>query len=200
MDFNLSLLDGIIPESVINELPEVIEKFEIDSVLKLTHFLAQASHESAGFTAVRENLNYSADGLKRVFGRYFPDDLSEEYARQPEKIASRVYANRMGNGDEYTHDGYTYRGRGYLQCTGKDNYQLLSEDFNVDFISNPDLVASDYPLATAAWFFTKNGLWKICEQGSTNDVVTRLTKRINGGTIGLDDRIERFHKFYELLA
>ena len=200
MDFNLDVLIDTVPESVINELPSVIEKFEIDSVLKLSHFLAQASHESAGFTAVRENLNYSADGLRRVFPKFFPDNLAESYARQPQRIASRVYADRMGNGDEESGDGYTYRGRGYLQCTGKDNYQQFSDDFNIDAVNEPDLLASDYPLLSAGWFFTKNGIWKICDQGSGVDVITKVTKRVNGGTIGLDDRIERFNTFYGLLS
>jgi len=200
MDFNIEALDGIVPDSVIKELPGVIEKFEIDSVLKLSHFLGQAAHESSNFTAVKENLNYSAEGLKRVFPTYFPDDLADSYARQPQKIGSRVYANRMGNGDEESGDGYTYRGHGYIQITGKDNFQSISDDFNIDFVSDPDLLATDYPLSSAAWFFTKNGIWKICDQGAGDDIVTKITKRVNGGINGLDSRIKFFNQFYSLLS
>ena len=193
-------LKGHIPDSVLSQLSTVISKFELNTPLRLAHFLAQCGHESGGFKLVQENLNYSAQGLQGVFGKYFPGNLEESYARQPQKIASRVYANRMGNGDEASGDGYKFRGRGYIQLTGKDNYKAFSASINEDCVANPDLVATKYPLASAAWFFHKNGLHKIADGGATDAVVTSVTKRVNGGTIGLPDRIKHFKEYYSLLA
>lgn len=196
----LDALKGHIPESIINQLPEVISKFNINTRLRLAHFLSQCSHESGGFKVFQENLNYSADGLKKIFPKYFPGNLSESYARNPEKIASKVYGGRMGNGDELTKEGFKFRGRGALQTTGKENYKRLGDFLGVNLIEHPDLVATKYPLASAAFFFESNRLWPICDKGSTSDVVTQLTKRINGGVIGLSKRIDEFNHFYELLS
>lgn len=196
----LEKLKGHVPDSVIVQIPEVAEKFKINTPLRLAHFLAQCSHESGGFKVFQENLNYSADGLKKIFPKYFPGNLSESYARNPEKIASKVYGGRMGNGPESTKEGYKFRGRGALQTTGKENYKRLGDFLGVDLISNPDLVATKYSLASAAFFFESNKLWTICDKGSTSDVVTQLTKRINGGTIGLDHRLSEFTKFNKLLS
>ncbi len=193
-------LKGHIPDSVLSQLPTVMTKFELNSPLRLAHFLAQCGHESGGFKLVQENLNYSAQGLQGVFGKYFPGNLEESYARQPQKIASRVYANRMGNGDEASQEGWKFRGRGYIQLTGKDNYKAFSASINEDCVANPDLVATKYPLASAAWFFHKNGIHKIADGGATDAVVTSVTKRVNGGTIGLPDRIKHFKEYYSLLA
>jgi putative chitinase len=197
---DLSKLKGHIPESVISQIPEVMEKFGITTPLRLSHFLAQCSHESGGFKAVQENLNYSADGLKKIFPKYFPGNLAESYARNPEKIASKVYGGRMGNGDETTKEGFKFRGRGYLQTTGKNNYAQFSKFIGEDFITNPDLVATKYPLASAAFFFDVNKLWSICDRGADEVTVTALTKRINGGTIGLSHRLSEFKKFHQLLS
>jgi putative chitinase len=199
-DMNLQNLRGHIPDSVIAQIPDTMAKFEINTPLRLAHFLAQCGHESGGFKATQENLNYSADGLKKIFPKYFPQNLSESYARQPEKIASRVYGGRMGNGGEETKEGYKFRGRGYLQTTGKENYTKFTKFIGEDCVTNPDLVSTKYPLASAAFFFVSNKLWTICDKGSTTDVVTQLTKRINGGTIGLSDRIKHFNEFYKLLS
>ena len=196
---NIYKLKGQIPDSVYSQIEETCQKFNITTNLRLAHFLAQCAHESGSFKAVSENLNYSVDGLKNIFGKYFPGDLANSYARNPEKIASRVYGGRMGNGDESTKEGWKFRGRGYLQCTGKSNYELLSKEIGVDLISNPDLVATDYPLYSAAWFFKKNKLWEICDRGDSNEVIISLTKRINGGTNGITDRINKFKKYYNLL-
>ncbi len=193
-------LKGHIPDSVLSQLPTVMTKFELNTPLRLAHFLAQCGHESGGFKLVQENLNYSAQGLQNIFGKYFPGNLEESYARQPQKIASRVYANRMGNGDEASGEGYKFRGRGYIQLTGKDNYKSFSASINEDCVANPDLVATKYPLASAAWFFHKNGIHKIADGGATDAVVTSVTKRVNGGTIGLPDRIKHFKEYYSLLA
>jgi putative chitinase len=167
--------------------------------LRLAHFLSQCGHESGGFKAVSENLNYSADGLKRTFGKYFPGNLAESYAKQPEKIASRVYANRMSNGDEASKEGYKFRGRGYIQLTGKGNYTSFTKFIGEDCVANPDLVATKYPLASAAFFFDSNKLWSICDKGADDATVTAVTKRVNGGTIGLADRIKHFKEYYNLL-
>jgi putative chitinase len=196
----LEKLKGHIPDSVIAQIPETAEKFQINTPLRLSHFLSQCSHESAGFKVFQENLNYSASGLKNIFSKYFPGNLNESYARQPQKIASRVYGGRMGNGVESTGEGYKFRGRGALQTTGKENYKKLGNFLGVDLIDNPDLVATKYQLSSAAFFFESNKLWSICDKGATSDVVTQLTKRINGGTIGLTDRIKHFNEFYKLLS
>ena len=196
---NLEKLKGHIPDAVIAQIPETAAKFNITNNLRLAHFLSQCGHESGGFKAVSENLNYSADGLKKIFGKYFPGNLNESYARQPEKIAARVYASRMGNGDEASKEGFKFRGRGYIQLTGKANYTNFTKFIGEDCISNPDLVATKYPLASAAFFFDSNKLWAICDKGADDATVTAVTKRVNGGTIGLADRIKHFKEYYNLL-
>jgi putative chitinase len=193
-------LRGHIPDSVIAQIPDTAAKFNITNNLRLAHFLAQCGHESGGFKAVSENVNYSADGLKKIFPKYFPGNLSESYARNPEKIASRVYASRMGNGDESTKEGFKFRGRGFLQTTGKNNYTQFSKFIGEDCVSNPDLVATKYPLASAAFFFDSNKLWAICDKGADNATITAVTKRVNGATIGLADRIKHFNEYYKLLS
>ena len=197
--FKLANLKGHIPDSVIAQIPDTAAKFNITNTLRLAHFLAQCGHESGGFKAVSENLNYSADGLKKIFGKYFPGNLNESYARQPEKIANRVYSSRMGNGDESSGEGFKFRGRGYIQLTGKSNYSSFDKMVEEDIIANPDLVATKYPLMSAAFFFNNNGLWSICDKGADDATVTAVTKRVNGGTIGLADRIKHFKEYYNLL-
>ena len=196
---NIEKLKGHIPEAVLVQIPETAKKFNITNNLRLAHFLAQCGHESGNFKAVSENLNYSADGLKKIFGKYFPGNLNESYARQPEKIAARVYASRMGNGDEASKEGFKFRGRGYIQLTGKNNYTNFSKFIGEDCVANPDLVATKYPLASAAFFFDSNKLWSICDKGADDVTVTAVTKRVNGGTIGLPDRIKHFKEYYNLL-
>ena len=196
---NIEKLKGHIPDVVIAQIPETAKKFNITTNLRLAHFLSQCGHESGGFKAVSENLNYSADGLKKVFGKYFPGNLAESYAKQPEKIASRVYANRMSNGDEASKEGYKFRGRGYIQLTGKGNYTSFTKFIGEDCVANPDLVATKYPLASAAFFFDSNKLWSICDKGADDATVTSVTKRVNGGTLGLSDRIKHFKEYYNLL-
>jgi putative chitinase len=196
---NLEKLKGHIPDAVITQIPETAKKFNITNNLRLAHFLSQCGHESGNFKAVSENLNYSADGLKKIFGKYFPGNLNESYARQPEKIAARVYASRMGNGDEASKEGFKFRGRGFIQLTGKANYTNFTKFIGEDCIANPDLVATKYPLASAAFFFDSNKLWSICDKGADDATVTAVTKRVNGGTIGLADRIKHFKEYYNLL-
>jgi putative chitinase len=194
----LEKLKGHIPDSVISQIPDTAAKFGINTPLKLAHFLAQCGHESGNFKVVQENLNYSVDGLKKIFPRYFKDVLAENYARNPEKIANRVYGGRMGNGVESTGEGYKFRGRGYIQLTGKDNYTAFGKAINEDIASNPDLVATKYPLLSAAWFFHKNCLGKCTD--ASEAAVTSVTRCVNGGTIGLADRIKHFKEFYSLLS
>lgn len=196
---NLDKLKGHIPDAVISQLPDTMAKYNITTPLRLAHFLAQCGHESAGFKAVNENLNYSVDGLKRIFSKYFPGTLAEGYARQPEKIASKVYGNRMGNGNEASKEGWKYRGRGYIQLTGKDNYKAFDATVDDDILNNPDLVATKYPLMSAAWFFERGKIWAVCDKGSDKSTVTSVTMKVNGGTIGLEDRIKHFNEYYNLL-
>jgi putative chitinase len=198
MDINK--LKGHVPDAVIAQLPDTMTKFELNTPLRLAHFLAQAGHESGGFKAVNENLNYGSKGLLSIFKKYFPStEKALAYERKPEKIANLVYGGRMGNGVEATGEGYKFRGRGYIQLTGKDNYKAFDAVVTENILETPDLVATKYPLLSAAWFFHKNGLHKIADQGATDAVVTSVTKRVNGGTIGLADRIKHFKEYYTLL-
>ena len=165
---------------------------------RAAHFFAQTGHETGDFKVYNENLNYSAQGLQGIFGKYFPGNLEESYARQPEKIANRVYASRMGNGDEKSGDGWKFRGRGAIQLTGKDNYTQFSKHLNKpEILTNPDLVATEYSFESALFFFEKNKLWSICDQGVNDAAILALTKRVNGGTHGLADRQAKTKKFYE---
>ena len=197
--FKLESLKGHVPDSVIAQIPDTAAKFNITTPLRLAHFLSQCGHESGSFKAVSENLNYSADGLVKIFGKYFNSTTAAGYARNPEKIASKVYASRMGNGDEASREGFKFRGRGYIQLTGKSNYTKFGKFIGEDIVTNPDLVATKYPLASAAFFFDSNMLWSICDRGSDDATVTAVTKRVNGGTNGLEDRIKHFKEFYNLL-
>jgi putative chitinase len=200
INMNLEKLKGHIPDSVIAQIPSIQTKFEINTPLRLAHFLAQCGHESGGFKVLRENLNYGAKGLRSIFGKYFPTDaLALAYERKPEKIANKVYANRMLNGDETSGDGYKFCGRGFIQLTGKENYTNFGKAIGVDLTATPDLVATQYPLLSAAWFFHKNGLHKLADAGATEAAVTSVTKRVNGGVIGLADRIKHFNEYYSLL-
>ena len=198
---NLNKLKGHIPDAVINQLPDTIAKFDLNTPLRLSHFLAQCGHESGGFRLVKENLNYSAKGLMGIFKKYFPNEaIANQYARNPQKIANKVYGGRMGNGAEASGEGWKYHGRGYIQLTGKDNYTAFTKAIGEDCVANPDLVGTKYPLASAAWFFTKNNLHKLADGGATDAVVTQITKRVNGGTIGLADRIKHFKEYHALLS
>ena len=198
--FKLDKLKGHIPDAVLVQIPDTAAKFNITNPLRLAHFLAQCGHESGGWKATSENLNYSSKGLMGIFKKYFPTlALAEQYARKPIAIASRVYGGRMGNGAEATQDGFKFRGRGYIQLTGKDNYSAFDKFVPEEILANPDLVATKYPLMSAAWFFNKNGLWSICDKGADQGTVTAVTKRVNGGTIGLPDRIKHFNEYYNLL-
>ena len=197
---DISKLKGHVPDAVIAQIPEVMDKFQINTPLRLCHFLAQCGHESGNFKAVNENLNYGAKGLRGIFPKYFPTDaLAAEYERKPEKIANKIYGGRMGNGPEATGEGYKYRGRGYIQLTGKDNYGAFDKVVPETILEPPALVATKYPLLSAAWFWNSRGLNALSDKGATDAAVTAITKKVNGGTIGLADRIKHFKEFYELV-
>lgn len=161
---------------------------------RAAHFFGQCAHETGGFRVFEENLNYSEAGLLKIFPKYFNKDTAKKYAKNPKMIANRVYANRMGNGDESSGEGWTYRGRGALQLTGKENYT----DFSTQARLNPDLVETELAFESALFFFERNKLWAICDKGVNNDTILTLTKRINGGVNGLAERKELTHSFYAM--
>jgi putative chitinase len=189
-----------LPKQVIDELPSVIDTFKITSPQVLAHFLAQCAHESGNFRYTRENLNYSADALLKTFPKYFSKDTAQSVERKPELIANIVYSNRMGNGDKQSGDGWKYRGRGYIQLTGKSNYVAFGKYISVDLLNNPDLVASKYPLLSAAWYFEIRRLWDIAKSEDLENTVKLLTLRINGGFNGLQDRIAKTKTFISILC
>ena len=161
---------------------------------RAAHFFGQCAHETGGFRVFEENLNYSEAGLLKIFPKYFNKDTAKKYAKNPKMIANRVYANRMGNGDESSGEGWTYRGRGALQLTGKENYT----DFSTQARLNPDLVETELAFESALFFFERNKLWAICDRGVNDDTILALTKRINGGVNGLAERKELTHSFYAM--
>jgi putative chitinase len=183
-------------ENLLNILPE----YDIDTPHRVAAFMAQCGHESGGFTIMQENLNYSAKGLRSIFGKYFPnDDIAKQYERKPEKIANRVYGNRMGNGPEESGEGWYFRGRGIVQITGKNNYTKCSQSLfesNV-LVENPDLLLeTEYAIHSACWFWSAARLNELADVG---DIKT-MTKRINGGFIGLEDRIKHYNHAIEILT
>jgi putative chitinase len=192
---------GTVPDGAFgpNTMRKAMEFFKLTPI-RAAHFFGQTAHETGGFKLFSENLNYSSQGLQRTFSKYFPGTLEQLYARNPEKIANRVYANRMGNGDEKSGDGWKYRGRGALQLTGKNNYEAFSKYLDKpEIMENPDLVVTHYAFESAMFFFDKNKLWSICDQGITDKAITSLTRRINGGTHGLQDRLDRTKLYYKFI-
>lgn len=165
-------------------LNQECQSAEINTPLRVAHFIAQVFYESGNLRWTQENLNYSATGLLTVFPKYFDARLAQMYQHKPQAIASRVYANRMGNGPESSGDGWRYRGRGLIQVTGKDNYRALGRWVNRDLINNPDLVATEYAAASATWYWTRNGLNTFADQ----DDLRQVTRRVNGGFNGLEQR------------
>lgn len=192
---NFSPLQGAVPSKVYDQVPDTCARFDLNSGLRLAHFLAQVSHESMSFRVVSENLNYSQQGLLITFGKHFTVEEAKAYARQPERIANRVYCNRMGNGDEASGDGWKFRGRGYIQLTGRANYMAFDNVVPESVMSSPNYVAAKYPLLSAGWFWSTNGLNKLADA----DDIRSVTKRINGGYNGLEDRTNKFHYYYNLL-
>jgi putative chitinase len=199
-----------LPENVINELPILINKFKINTEIRLAHLLGQCSHESGNFTKTIENLNYSADGLARTWGNRYaidpkakvkvPNALAKSLHRKPVLIASTTYANRMGNGDVESLEGWKFRGSGYLQTTGKDNFKLLSEYVGEDLVKCPELVRTKYALSSAGFYFKVNHLLSICDKGVDDAIIKTLTFRINGGYTGLKHRTSETKKFYNIIV
>ena len=190
-----SKLTKHLPEHVYVQILDVVIKYKINTPLRLAHFLAQCHHESARFNVVEENLNYSAEGLRRTFKKYFTLEQANEYAHNKVKIASRVYANRMGNGDEESQEGWLYRGRGYIQLTGKDNYAAFNDQVPEDILKNPDLVATQYPMLSAAWFWDHNNINDLCD----NETIEDVTRKVNGGLNGIVDRSRLFYDYLDIL-
>ena len=190
-----------IPDLVMYSLNKISSEYAINSCLRAAHLLSQSAHESANFKITEENLNYSKERLMAVFPHYFSDlETAAKYAYNPEKLGNYVYANRMGNGAATTGDGYRYRGRGYLQLTGITNYRSFNRFVAYNNVVNqPDLVATDYPLTSAAWFFNCSGIWPICDKGATPATVEAVTRRVNGGINGLQDRIKLFNTIFSSL-
>lgn len=188
-----------LPKNVYEYLINSKNISNITNKSRLAHFLSQVAHESGNFKLVYENLRYSAAGLLKIFPKYFPtQELANKYAMQPQMIGNKVYANRMGNGNEASGEGYLFRGRGYLQLTGKANYELLSQYVGENLVNNPDLVATKYPMDSALWFFDRNKLWELCDI-STPESVAAVTRRVNGGFNGLADRQAKFKSFMSWL-
>jgi putative chitinase len=186
------------PTEWYNALQEVLPLNNINTKNREICFLAQCGHESGEFNILRENFNYSADGLLKIFPKYFTAEQAKQYARQPEKIANKVYANRMGNGDEASGDGFKYRGIGLIQLTGKDNITRCSMDIFKDdrLVVNPEILAdSIYSIIAACWFWNKNNLNILADKLD----MTALTKKINGGTIGLQERIKLLAKIQSIV-
>ena len=195
---DITKLQGSIPDMIYQQLGAIPE---IDGPLRMSNFLGQCKLESAGFTKFTENLNYSGEALWSLFSKHFTDQAeAETYARQPEKIANRIYANRMGNGDEASGDGWLHRGQGAIQITGADNQGAFFKSIGLPEDSDPQLIATTYILTSAAWFFTTHGLWAICDKGVDLATVTILTHSINGGDNGLPLRLQYTQEFYNILV
>jgi len=203
MNLTLDQLKQIVPKNPYIDywhraLAQLLPDYDITTPQRMAAFLAQCAHESGGFTAIKENLNYRAVTLRKVFPKYFPsDELAQQYANKPQMIANKVYANRMGNGDEASGDGYRYCGRGLIQLTGRDNYFWFASSLEI----TPE-AASEYmetfegAAQSACWFWETNNLNQWADK---SDILT-LTKRINGGTIGLEDRIKHYEHAKHVLG
>ena len=183
---------------IITKYEAIFDKYEINTPLRQAMFLAQCSHESAGFKCVVENLNYSSDGLLKVFKKYFNEEQAQRYARKPHAIANRVYANRMGNGDEASGDGFKYRGRGYIQLTGKNNYTAFAKHLNRELDSEflEYCESEEGALVSACYFWQRENLNDLADKGE----IKECTKKINGGYNGLEDRIKKYEAFKKLLG
>jgi putative chitinase len=187
-----------VPKLVIDRFLEIQERFSINTDLRIAHFFAQTAHESANFTTTKENFNYSASRLLKVFPRHFNKDTAKLYARDYIAIANKVYANRFGNTE--LGDGWKYRGRGYIMTTFKANYAELDKLVPEDLLENPELVAGRYAMLSAGYFWHSRKLNVLADKGPDIATITRITNKINGGIIGLDDRIAKFNEFYDLLT
>lgn len=189
-----------LPKKVLDELPSVIKYYQIDTPLRMSHFLSQCHHESGGFKSTTENMKYSAARLLQVFPKHFKSlDDTKGYAMHPERIGNKVYANRLGNGDELSGDGYKYRGRGYIQLTGRHNYKIIDSYLDENIIDNPDLIATKYPLFSAAWYWQSRKLNSTADKGATMEICEQVTRNINGGKLGLQSRYKLLVYYYQML-
>lgn len=193
--FTLKQLEEIVPgnahtEAWYDALIQILPEYEINTPERIAAFLAQCVHESGGFKAIKENLNYKAASLRKVFPKYFPnDELAAQYAHNQEAIANRVYGNRMGNGDEHSGDGYTYCGRGLIQLTGHDNYKAFADSLSMTMEETVEFLQTfEGCVQSACWFWESNSLNTLADAGD----IKAMTKRINGGYIGLEDRIKHY--------
>lgn len=204
---NIQKLKGHIPQTVLDQLPDTITKFNINTTLRLSHFLSQCAHESSNFRITKENLNYSAPGLLKTFPTHFTVVQAKNCEHNPEKVGNQAYASRNGNGDVQSGDGYRYCGRGYIQLTGKINYKAFDKLVEEDILALPGLVGSKYPLMSAGFFFNNNNLWSVCDsplvdkggKDLAEKAVAAVTKRVNGGLNGFPERLKYFKLFYNLL-
>lgn len=208
---NLEKLKGHIPDSVIGQIPELITKYNINTPLRLSHFMAQCSHESSNFTIFAENLNYSsAQRIALIFKHdtdlnhdhiISPNELenAKKYVNNPQALANFVYANQNGNGNEASGDGWRFKGRGAIQTTGRTNYTEFDKDVTEDIIANPDLLLTKYRLLSAGFFWNKHKLNNIADKGNSIKIITSITEVVNGGRIGLSNRILLFNEYYSLL-
>lgn len=203
MQITKDQLNSIIPgnkhlDNWLECLNTILPEYEIDSPERVAAFLAQCAHESGGFTAIKENLNYKASSLRKVFPKYFPtDELAEQYAHNQEAIANRVYGNRMGNGDEHSGDGYAYCGRGLIQLTGHDNYKAFADSLSSSMEEIIEFLQTfEGCVQSACWFWETNDLNSLADVGD----IKAMTKRINGGYIGLEDRIKHYNHALEVLC
>ena len=181
-----------------NTARAIAKHYEL-SPARAAHLLGQASHESAGFRLVRENLNYTSETMMRVWpSRFRTLEEAQPFARNPKALADKVYSNRMGNGEG---EGHVHIGRGFLQLTGKDNYKAFAADMRVpEIMQDPSLVETEYAFETALWFFEKNNLFEIADKGVSNDTIKQITKRVNGAYIGLSHRSEETYKVFSWLS
>ena len=198
MDY--SKLHGYLPDSIYNQIAGILS-FGIDGPKRLANLMGQCQEETGNFTKFSENLSYSGAALWSLFHTHFSSpEEANSFAHQPERIANRIYANRIGNGDEASGDGWKYRGRGALQTTGRANYKLLGDFLHIDLLTTPDIVATDYQLASAAFFFKNGNLWPICDKGIDIATITIITHHVNGGEINLSERIRYTQAIYHQLT
>ena len=208
---NIDNLKAALPDNVFKYLPYIIAKYGVlTNRYRLAHFLAQCAHESMDFTRTTENLNYSAEGLLKTFPSRYDALTAKEHARKPIMIANHVYANRMGNGNWQTGDGYKYRGRGFIQLTFRNNYALFTDwlteqkgllepNVHTNLIEYPALVADVYPLTSALWLFIHNNIFALCDNGIGENTNARVTKAVNGGLNGVEERYDLLLKYTQLI-
>ena len=200
-NLNLGALAGKVPEAVLAQIPQTAADFGITTNLRLAHFLAQCALESTGFTATVENLNYSAQRIPKIFKKRFQGVDPTPFAQNPEKLGNFVYSNKNGNGDVASGDGFKFRGRGYIQLTGRSNYRSFSNFVGEDCVANPDLVATKYPLSSAAFYFSSNNIWTICDRGSDDGTIRQVSIAVNGqNPHAVPERTANFKKFMKALS